>query len=239
MINLNSSNHSTKKSDLNISIVGLGWFGKPLALSLRKDGYKISGTTRNPAKITEDIHVETLNYPETPSAQMLNGDIVVLNIPPFDGQLEWFKKWPWNKKTWCIFISSTSTKEVLIEEENWVKEHFESWTIIRFAGLLGNGRHPGKHLSGRKNLPGKLWPVNLIHLDDTVKFTKLVIQNNLKSETYTLVSNDHPARQKFYTDYCLKNGLPVPEFDENDLSVKVPIDGPQAAQLLRTFSPIK
>ncbi len=212
------------------SIIGLGWYGTPLASSLMQSGFDVCGSTRSLEKqeklSQKGIKTSLLSYPGIPDSELLESDIIVVNIPPFEGQLDWFKSWNWQSKTWTIFISSISVfpqpdsknAELLLEQENWFQTHFQNWTVLRLGGLLGNGRHPGKHLSGRKNLPGRLWPVNLIHQDDTVDFTKMVIDQNLTKKIFHVVSDEHPTREDFYTEYCRNSGLPLPEFDNTDFS---------------------
>lgn len=213
---------------MKISIIGLGWFGEPLAKELLKAGHEVFGTTRTIDKKEqlekENIHVSLFEYPEYPNKNLLDNDIVILNIPPFIDELEWFQSWQWNPKTWVIFVSSTSVyskKEnqnipLLKQQEAWIQSEFQNWTILRFGGLIGQNRHPGKYMSGKKNLAGRLWPVNLVHLDDCIGVTKTIIEKNLKSEIFNVVSSDHPTREEYYTDYCKKNGLPLPEFDQSD-----------------------
>lgn len=213
---------------MKISIVGLGWFGSELAEVL-KPQHQVLGT-----------HRTDLNESNTPSESIMDADVFVLNIPPFKNQLAWFKSWHWNKKTHVIFISSTSVygqeaglldeetlplpstdnAQLLLQEEEWIKT-FPHYTIIRFGGLLGKNRHPGKILSGRKNLNGGNHPVNLIHLDDAVEFTKLVIEQKRQGECYNLVAPEHPTRKDFYRAYCHANELPLPEFDQDQSNGKI------------------
>lgn len=201
-------------------IIGLGWYGKPLAEKLVQLGYSVSGTTTSPEKLQaflqDNIQAEILKYPDIPSD--LSADIIVLNIPPFADELSWFKKWPFKNNSWIIFISSTSNKEVLLEQEEWIRNHFQRWTILRFGGLIGGDRHPGKHLSGRKNLTGRLHPVNLIHQDDTVDATITVIEKRIINKTINVVSDEHPTREDYYTNWCKRHQLPLPEFDQTDSS---------------------
>lgn len=227
---------------MKISIIGLGWFGSALAEILSSE-HEVSGTTRSLFKashFSSKISVETLDVTNVPSKNLLKSDVIVLNIPPFSDQLEWFRTWEWNNNSHLIFISSTSvygdlkgilTEEsktspttqnakILIEEEKWVKM-FPHYTIIRFGGLIGKDRHPGKHLSGKTNLAQGNSFVNLIHLDDCIGFTKLVLEEKLVSETFNLVSPNHPTRKVYYTDYCFKNNLPLPEFLDSEDSGKI------------------
>ncbi len=214
---------------IKISITGLGWYGVPLGEELIKDGHTVLGTTKAPEKKTylesKGFKVFQLSFPEIPTS-CLEADIVILNIPPFEEELEWFKSWPWKLTTKLIFISSTSVTpapdsrsgELLSEQENWVKSSFNQWTILRFGGLIGHERHPGKFLSGRKNLSGRNWPVNLIHLEDCIGVTKAIIEKNIWNRVVNAVADEHPTREEYYTRYCLQHGLPVPEFNPEDLS---------------------
>ncbi|MFP5387334.1 MAG: NAD(P)-binding domain-containing protein [Bacteriovoracia bacterium] len=228
---------------MKISIIGLGHFGAPLARSLQKSGHKIAGTTRTLARKNilekEIAEVELLNYPEIPGENLRDSEVMILNIPPFPEQLDWFKSWDLSKDTWIIFISSTSGKKVLLEEEEWISSHFNRWTILRFGGLIGHGRHPGKHLSGKTNLPGKLWPVNLIHLDDCIDLTQAVIDKKIQNEIYSVVSGDHPTREDYYSDYCRRHSLPLPQFDQNDLSTKETISNEKVLRFYPNFRSIR
>jgi nucleoside-diphosphate-sugar epimerase len=212
---------------MKISVTGLGWYGSKLAEELQSEDHEICGTTRtlDKKKLLESkgFQVDLLDESLVPN-QINDADIVILNIPPFEGQLQWFQKWPWNKNSWVIFISSTSvfpfpdspSGKLLLDEEKWVQSSFEKWTIIRFGGLLGEDRHPGKYLSGRKNLPGRKWPVNLIHIDDCLGVTKAIIHKAITGKIIHAVGDSHPTREAFYTDYCHKKQISLPQFDPND-----------------------
>lgn len=228
---------------MKMSIIGLGYFGVPLARCLQKSGHKIIGTTRTLARQNslknEFPLVELLNFPGLPPENLLHSDVIILNIPPFPEQVDWFKSWNWDKETWIIFISSTSQKEILQKEEEWVRSHFPCWTIIRFGGLIGNGRHPGKHLSGKRNLPGRLWPVNLIHLDDCIGITQAVIDKKIQNDVLTAVAPEHPGREEYYSDYCRRHHLPLPHFDQTDLSSKESISSEKVLKFYPHFRSLR
>lgn len=206
---------------MKISVVGLGYIGLPLAKTL-SSGHEVSGTTTSPEKLEQDkIKVHLLESPALPDNEILDCDVLVLNIPPSDTQPQWFRNWNLGKTKKIIFVSSTSAprNETLQAEEAWVKELGIPWLIVRPGGLLGNGRHPGKSLSGRKGIKARLSPVNLIHADDVVGFIVTAIEKNLTGETISLVSDEHHTKEEFYSEFCRRNGLPLPEFDQNDLTV--------------------
>lgn len=218
---------------MRCSILGLGWYGEPLARELKKNGWHVSGSTRTPEKKLmleeEGLKPFLMNFPKTPTQSQLDQEVIILNIPPFERQLDWLKSWPWSKESWVIFISSTSVlpfpdtpnASILAMEERWVQETFTNWTILRFGGLLGGSRHPGKFLSGRKNLQGKNWPVNLIHQKDAIGVTKVVLEKKLTQKIFNVVSSEHPTREEYYSEYCRKNGLPLPEFSSDESVGKI------------------
>ena len=219
---------------MEISLIGLGWFGQQLAESL-KVKHHIRGSNRTDEKVAKikDLGFETekLCPPMLPTTNLLNADVILINLPPFANQLSWLQTWSWRKESRLIFISSTSvyggnvgevsesTRPLpnspsghwLVEEEEWFKT-FPNSTIIRFGGLIGPNRHPGKILSGRRDLEGGNWPVNLIHSLDAVAFVEMIIEKNIVNETFNLVYPLHPTREEYYQSYCLANQLALPEF---------------------------
>lgn len=130
-----------------------------------------------------------------------------------------------------IFISATSvypehetnviaTEEVisdhlLVKAENKFLEN-ESFrtTIIRFAGLIGPKRFPGRFLSGKTNLPNPFAPVNLIHLDDCISIIQGVLSKELFGRVYHACAPDHPSRKEFYTLAAEVADLPLPQFTD-------------------------
>ena len=228
---------------MKISVVGCGWYGYSLAKSLTAN-HDIYGTTRDGEKIlylkNDRIHATILDAPHLPQNPILDTDCMILNIPPSENQLAWFQSWAWKKEMHLVFVSSTSvygknqgtvseeltpvpdTKEgqLLLKQEEWLTYTFPNLTILRFGGLVGYDRHPGKQLSGRQNLTFGKSPVNLLHRDDAVGFSKLVIEQKLMG-VFNLVSDEHSSRGEFYTEYCKRNNLPLPSFDPDQSSGKL------------------
>ncbi|MFL5783354.1 MAG: hypothetical protein ACJ76H_02015 [Bacteriovoracaceae bacterium] len=213
---------------MNISIAGLGHLGLPLAKSLQNDRHHVVGTTTSSDKkialLRENISCEFLRSPDLPTKLITQCDWLVLNIPPFEGQLNWYQSWDLSETKRILFVSSTSVLRegpnsvLLREEEEWIKSLSLSSTIVRPAGLIGSGRHPGKHLSGKAGIKGRLNPVNLIHTEDVVGLMRTIIQKEILGETIEAVSDEHHTKVEFYTEYCRRNNLPLPEFDLNDHS---------------------
>jgi nucleoside-diphosphate-sugar epimerase len=219
---------------LKVSIIGCGWYGKELAKSLLIEGYDVYGSTRELNKHQDltalGIQPFLLNPPQTPLKEHLTTDLLILNIPPFEHQLKWFQSWPWDQNVPVIFISSTSVyhasanAQLLNQEEEWIKTHFKRWNILRFGGLLGGNRHPGNSLSGKVGLKGGNSPVNLIHRDDAVGFTRALMEKKIFNEIFDVVSDEHTTKREFYSEYCQRMNLPLPEFDSADQTVGRIID---------------
>lgn len=107
---------------------------------------------------------------------------------------------------------SDSGKALFTAEELLKQEPAFKTTIIRFGGLVGPGRHPGRFFAGKTNIANGQAPVNLIHLQDCIAITQSVIQQNVFGYTFNACSSHHPTRQEFYTQAALHAGLPSPQF---------------------------
>jgi nucleoside-diphosphate-sugar epimerase len=105
--------------------------------------------------------------------------------------------------------------ELLFEDQN----DFAS-AIIRFGGLVGPGRNPGRFFAGKKAIPNGRAPVNLIHLTDCIGITISIIEADSFNSLFNAVCPDHPHKQAFYRNTALKSGLPEPEFIDELLDWK-------------------
>lgn len=85
-------------------------------------------------------------------------------------------------------------------------------TIIRFAGLIGPGRDPGRFFAGKTNIVNGEAPVNLIHLTDCVGISCAILEQQAFGYTYNAVSPNHPTRIAFYTQAALRAGFDEPQF---------------------------
>jgi nucleoside-diphosphate-sugar epimerase len=207
----------------NVSILGTGWLGFPLALSLKELGYQIKGSSRSNDKLKRlkengipafslSVENESENWLE-----FFNCDQLIINIPfkkvePFERLMERVAKTAINR---IIFVSSTSVysechgevredsnqedpNHPLTQIENLIKQH-DNVSIVRFGGLIGWGRHPARFFerSGKK-VPNALMPVNLIHGEDAVSIlSKLVSMPSIKGD-FNAVAPSHPSKFNFY-----------------------------------------
>jgi len=110
-------------------------------------------------------------------------------------------------------MPDTESGKILLEAEKlFQQEPAFKTTIIRFGGLVGPGRHPGRFFAGKKDIPNGMAPINLIHLDDCIGISMAIIEQNAFGYLFNACSPDHPAKEDFYRDASLKGGFEAPEF---------------------------
>ncbi|GAB3531321.1 SDR family oxidoreductase [Pontibacter brevis] len=238
-----------------ISIMGCGWLGLPLAERLVNAGYKVKGSTTTPEKLEllqqkgirpYLLHLQDENLDREALKDFLQTQVLVLNIPPHlrsDGGegylqqmrllLESLSGTPVSR---ILFVSSTSvyldlnrvvteediifTEEqqpdnMLLQAEKLFQEN-DGWltTVLRFGGLVGGNRKPGRFLAGKKHVPNGDAPVNLIHLEDCLALLHRVVEENKWGQVYHACADKHPLRKAFYKQAALALGLTPPEFDD-------------------------
>lgn len=151
-----------------------------------------------------------------------------------EGQLKAIRELARGKVRHILFISSTSVypslnKEVK-EEDADVKccsrsgisllemEHLFTGcedlitTVIRFSGLYGPDRHPGRFLAGKKDLSGARNPVNMIHLEDCIGIIETIITKKLWGETFNACAPSEETRLSFYERTAHDLGVEAPTF---------------------------
>ena len=224
----------------NVSILGCGWLGKSLAISLLDEGYSVKGSTTREEKLEllemnniKPYIVDIASFEEFDD--FLNTDILIIaitskDIDAFENLISQIENSYIQK---VVFISSTSVygslnkvmteedevlKTPLSEIENLFREstYFET-TIIRFAGLFGDERHPSNWFKNGRKIPQPKGFVNMIHKEDCINVIHEIIDQNSWNETFNACSNHHPTRREFYTIAKLSNGLEIPVFEENEI----------------------
>lgn len=144
-----------------------------------------------------------------------------------------------NSAPWIIMTSSTSvypnsagevtektpiTPETprqlaLLETENYIKTHAESWTILRLAGLVGPQRRPGKFLSGKRDIIDG--PINLVDRNTVIKRIQTIINHKLENTLINLVDDFHPLKSDFYSQKAKEMMMPPPTFSAASPSTKI------------------
>ena len=175
-------------------------------------------------------------------------DILIISIPPsikgYDEVINaLLKQIIQHNIPWVIFVSSTSVypntgglvreedaEDIasahsgvrLLEVENLFRNNPEfDTTIIRFAGLYGPAREPGRFLAGKTDVKGADIPVNLIHLDDCIGIINKVIEKEARGQTFNACAPNHPNRKDFYVKACKSLGLEPPRFNAEPAPFKI------------------
>ncbi len=137
-----------------------------------------------------------------------------------------------------LFISSTSvysncnsivkeeaedaTSDLVTAENLFFAESKFKTTVLRFGGLVGDDRHPGRFLSIKKELAGGNNLINIIHQRDCIEIIKLIIQQDVWNEIFNACADLHPTRKEFYTKASTILKLEPPDFlDSEDKNFKV------------------
>ncbi|NQW36265.1 MAG: hypothetical protein HQ471_04580 [Flavobacteriales bacterium] len=226
-----------------ISILGCGWLGLPLAISLFKEGYLVKGSTTSYHKL-ETIkssgvvpYLIDLNSIEKNISEFLKSEILIINITSkntdsFKNLMAKIELSPVKK---VLFISSISVydnnnlivtektptnKSPLSEIESLFFNHKEFKTnILRFGGLFGYNRKPGNFISSNKKMKNPEGYVNLIHRDDCIRIIEQIILKNIWGEIFNACADSHPKRRDFYIKEVLKLRTEKPIFDEDSLNI--------------------
>lgn len=116
----------------------------------------------------------------------------------------------------------TDSGKVVLLAEQILKEYYPNdFTVIRFAGLIGPDRNPGRFFAGKKNVPNGLAPVNLIHQKDAVGIAEAILSKEAFGRIYNACSPEHPTRKGFYTNAARESDLELPDFLEEKQSWKI------------------
>ena len=105
-----------------------------------------------------------------------------------------------------------NSTNALIAAEGELKNALPNSVILRLSGLYGEDRHPVKYLSGRKNIKDGDAPVNLVHRDDVIGVTTLVIEKDIRNEIFNVCSPEHPKKKKIYTTIAKRLEMEEPHF---------------------------
>ena len=165
----------------------------------------------------------------------LQTDILIINIPSKD--LDAFsnlaKEIEKSELKKVLFVSSTSVYEnknriisesdgeestlsPLLTIENILKNIGKNkTTVVRFGGLIGYSRNPGKFFNKGKLVHNPDSNVNLIHRDDCIEIISQIVEQNVWGEVFNCCADTHPTKREFYTHAAQSVGYPAPEFTDS------------------------
>ncbi|MGB0937488.1 MAG: NAD(P)H-binding protein [Colwellia sp.] len=110
-----------------------------------------------------------------------------------------------------IDLSDDKVKALALAED-YVKQFCPHYTVIRFGGLVGRNRHPGRFLAGKQDLANADEKVNLIHQDDAVAIIEANLFKTAVSGIFNGVSDTKSTREVFYQKAAKSLGLLAPKF---------------------------
>jgi nucleoside-diphosphate-sugar epimerase len=223
-----------------ISILGMGWLGLPLANLLCKN-FNLRVATRSVerhqmlSQLFSQSYQVDIDKNDALADSFFESDYLIINITnknviSFQRLIERIKHSAIQK---VIFISSTSVynntnaevsestefennqSPLLQIEKLFLACNEFNTTIIRFAGLIGPKRHPGRFFRSGKVIPQAEAPVNLIHLDDCIQIINKVIEKQTWGEIFNACADNHPTKREFYTFARKQLGLLPPDFDDS------------------------
>jgi nucleoside-diphosphate-sugar epimerase len=226
--------------DKTISIFGCGWLGLPLGIKLKSEGYSIIGTTTSTEKIpvlqSSGIKPVIFNLErQSENNSLFDAETAIICIPSknVEGFSDLAKKIRKSNISNVLFISSTSVYKAnsgnIFEDAELnqgqlasIEKEFTGTmdgraTILRFSGLIGPGRHPGRFFRD-KPVPNPNGVVNMIHLDDCIAIISSILQKNEWGEVFHAASDSHPSRREFYSKAREAMQLNVPLFGGSENS---------------------
>ncbi len=109
-------------------------------------------------------------------------------------------------------LGSASGDALLAAEDRLRNSSGFETTVLRYAGLYGYERKPGRFWSGR-SLRDPENAVNMLHRDDAVGVALEVILQNCWGEVFNVCADLHPTRAEFYTQAARNLGIAPPEID--------------------------
>lgn len=220
-----------------ITLIGCGWLGLPLGLSLIEKGYDVFGSAQSveKAEYLSNLGLNGFIYSEENLANIpceaKQSDVLIINFPP-SKSTDYAKQigdliHEFSSDTKVLFTSSTSvykdidgqidelgelneTHAVSLAEHSVINSN-HAYCIFRLAGLIDEDRHPIKFLSGRET-QNALGKVNLVHKIDVISAIETQLDSTKWNTIYNVCSPEHPTRIDYYTQCARLKGLPLPIF---------------------------
>ena len=196
----------------SIGIVGCGWLGKPLAITLANN-FKVECYDRNKT---------------TDNSSFWQSNIIIIAINTKNNYLETLQKIAKLSADGTKFIlmssisvyrefditvdeSSVITQKALQKEaEELMQNLCGDLLILRLGGLMGYDRVAGRWKKVSTFSDGE---VNYIHRDDVIGITKKMIENGVQRGVYNLVAPQHPLRSEVHKVNSEKFGFILGTFE--------------------------
>ncbi len=241
-----------------VSILGSGWLGLPLARHFVAAGYAVKASTRSKDRWPEleaigaSPFVVDIDSLTGEREDFLRANILIVNIPSknvagFGRLVEEIRA---SEIENIVYVSSTSvyqniSAEITESDTGYysssplldIEALFESLgrgriTIVRFGGLIGYRRHPGRFFRPGSVVQNPESPVNLIHRDDCIGIIDRIVESQTWGEVFNCCADTHPSKREFYTRAAELAGAALPQFGESDPGMGKLINNAKVKQLL-------
>lgn len=119
----------------------------------------------------------------------------------------------------------------MLAAEQQVRLHGpDRWLILRLAGLIGPGRHPGRFI--RSDGGDGAAPVNLLHQTDALGILQACLHQQPAGLALNACSPSHPSRRLFYTLASHALGGEAPVFSDEPQGRSLEMDGEAVTSVL-------
>ncbi|CAM4157986.1 hypothetical protein EWU23_06110 [Cytophagaceae bacterium 50C-KIRBA] len=234
----------------DISILGGGWIGVPLAEKLASLGYSVQISQSSQTKTIQNPAIKLIqwraeaNLPEQAWETILNAKTIIWTIPPRRKEngdhfyLEVLRDFVRliNERTYqqVIFLSSTSIYQAenkLVNEESALEnnlmsqaegilQEIQSPLLILRLGGLMGGERYVAKYYAGKRVPAANHPVNYVHRADVLEIISQSTKNLLKG-IYNVVAPKHPIKSELVKSECHRRSLDSPvEYLEDQEAIK-------------------
>lgn len=244
---------------ITISIMGSGWLGLPLAQHFIKAGYVVKASTTSKNRradlmsIGADPFIIDIDSLTSTAQNFLKANILIINIPSknVSSFRQLLNEIEASEIENVLFVSSTSVYEninktifetdtnsfsqsPLLEIEGLLTScNTIRLTIVRFGGLIGYSRHPGRFFHSGRVVQNPEAPVNMIHRDDCIGIISQIVEQQVWGEVLNCCADTHPTRREFYTRAVESiNGI-LPEFAESGSSFGKQISNQKVKRFLK------
>ena len=241
-----------------ISILGSGWLGLPLVEHFVSRGYRVKASTTSATRVPElsvrraDAFVLDIGQPTPQLGNFLQSSILIINIPSkdIDGFARLVTEIERAGVDKVLFVGSTSVygntnrtitesdglelpQHPLVRIENLLTSNDRFMTtIVRFGGLIGYDRHPGRFFRGGKIVRDPDAFVNLIHRDDCINIIGKIVTDDIWGEVFNCCADTHPTKREFYRHAAELLGVPPPIMAEPEETVYKIISNRKVRQVL-------
>ena len=232
----------------HISILGSGWLGLPLAQHFIQAGHTVNASTTSEDRLADLLSIGAesciidIDSLTTTVQDFLHAAILIINIPSknISGFRRLADEIEASEIDNVLFVSSTSvyrnvaktinesdtdsfSQSPLLEIEGLLRGCSSiRTTIVRFGGLIGYSRHPGRFFGSGRVVKNPEAPVNLIHRDDCIGIISQIVEQEVWGEVFNCCADTHPTKRDFYTQAAKSTGFPVPRFeDSSSISFKI------------------